>query len=92
MPEKPPQLSDFEADGVLKPLAEVTHKIAHHIANLGHDVEVQKFNESLLILCDESSPITLDLYNEIAEEYATSGVVISFNEDEQIIRVRPFRN
>ncbi len=92
MREKPPQLSDFEADGVLKPLAEVASNIALYLGGLGYDVSVSQYNESLAITCHSSEHMTLSLYNEIAEEFATSGVVISFNEDEQIIRVRPFRN
>jgi hypothetical protein len=87
-----PKFSDFEQDGVLKPVYECARKIAYALGGVGYSCAVHEYNNSLLIILSEVNPLTLPAYNSIIEDYTEHGIVISFNEDEQIIRVSPFKN
>ncbi len=93
MTEKPkPTISQFEEDGILKPVAETAGKIALSLGSQGYDYMLRPYNNSLLILLTETNHITTPTYNTIVEDFTQPGVIISFNEDEQIIRVAPIRN
>jgi hypothetical protein len=85
-------IADFEKDGILKPVYECARKIASALVGVGYSYEVTAYNNSLLIILGEENPLSKPTYNSIVEDYTQAGVVISFNEDEQIIRVSPFKN
>lgn len=91
--EKPkPTLADFEDEGVLKPIVETAKQIAYALGGSGYSCDVTEYNNTLLIVLDEGNPITTPTYNSFVVDFTQPGVIISFNEDEQIIRVAPFRN
>ncbi|MFN3692738.1 MAG: hypothetical protein ACK4SL_01395 [Candidatus Paceibacteria bacterium] len=87
-----PTIADFEDSGVLKPVVETAKKITYALGNNGYNFAVTEYNHSLLIIMHEDDPITTPTYNTIVEDLTHPGIVISFNEDEQIIRVAPFKN
>jgi len=90
--EKSPSFSDFEDEGVLKPVAAVARIVIGHLASLGISSEARLSNGSVLVLVDEDYELSLTEFHTVTEDYTEHGVVISFNEDEQIIRIKPFQN
>lgn len=91
--EKPTKnFSDFERDGVLTPVVNVAFKITNYLGANGINCDVQRFGTSLIIKIDESNNISYSVFNSVTEDSTEHGVVITFNEEEQAIRIAPFVN
>ena len=96
MPEKPPRSMNpnIGQETLMKGVEEVGTKISSFLQlRQKQQLQTQVLNgHSILILPDASNPLTKSEYEEIYETCATSGMKISFDEDEQIVRVSPVKN